>query len=62
MTAKVCIVIGTPRGMGMEICAMITVTAVHRATAHKSCTEALEAGTFDGFDEFDRVGISNLPF
>ena len=30
VTANVCMVIGTPIGIGMDICAIIAVTAVHR--------------------------------
>ena len=35
VTAKVCMVIGTPIGIGMEICAMITINAEKRLMRHK---------------------------
>lgn len=34
--AKVCMVIGTPKGIGMEICAMMTMTAVHKPIMQSS--------------------------
>ena len=40
--AKVCIVIGTPIGIGIEICAIIAITAVHKAIVQMSCTESLD--------------------
>ena len=39
VTANVCIVIGTPIGIGIEICAITTVTAAINAIQQISCTE-----------------------
>ena len=35
--ANVCIVNGTPKGIGMDICAMITMTAVNNPMRHRFC-------------------------
>ncbi len=40
--AKVCIVMGTPIGIGIEICAIIAITAVHKAIVQMSCTESFD--------------------